>query len=298
MKNKSIKGTLILLVTALIWGGAFAAQSSASGLIGSFGFNAARSFIAAALLFAAVCISAHMRSRPLFSGRELFGGTMCGVFLFIATNLQQFGIAAYPAGVASSGRSGFLTATYVIIVALLSPIVGKKVRISAVISAAGCLLGMYFLCLGGGVSGFYTADILVFACALAFSAQILAVDKFSALDSLRLSCVQFAVCFLLSAAGAAVFEDNSAASFIGAAPEIIYAGVMSSCVGYTLQMVGQKYAPPAVASVTMSLESVFAALAGWAILGEKLSGTELFGCCLVFASVVFAQIPFGKKKQA
>ncbi len=298
MKNSSIKGALILLVTALIWGGAFAAQSSASDNIGSFGFNAARSFIAAALLFAAVCVSAHIRSRRIFTRRELFGGTVCGIFLFIATNLQQFGIAAYPAGVAASGRSGFLTATYVIIVALLSPIVGRKVRMSAVISAAGCLVGMYFLCLGNGMSGLYTADILVFACALAFSAQILAVDKFSELDSLRLSCVQFTVCFLLSAVCMVIFEDNSAALFIGAAPEILYAGVMSSCIGYTLQMIGQKYAPPAVASVTMSLESVFAALAGWALLDETLSGTEIFGCCLVFASVVFAQIPFGRKKQA
>ena len=154
-----------------------------------------------------------------------------------------------------------------------------------------CIGGMYLLCAPKGMSGLYLGDVLELICAVCFTAQILLVGKYADLDGVSLSCVQFAVCGALSLIGALIFEDTRLSDLADAWLPVIYAGVFSSGIGYTLQIIGQKYAEPAVASIIMSLESVFAALAGWLILHERLGGQELLGCALVFIAVLLAQTP-------
>ena len=294
---KSFRGSLLLLLTAAIWGMAFVAQTSAADSIGSFTFNAVRSCIAALFLFAVLLgRSLVPGKRKIFPRgavlrRTIWGGVLCGIALCVAVNLQQLGIAAYPQGVASSGRAGFLTAVYVVLVALCSPLVGKKLHPLVLLSAIGCLGGMYLLCLWRGFSSFYLGDGLELLCAVAFTVQILLVDRYTDTDGILLSCVQFLVCALLSAIPMLFFEQVSLSALRAAWLPILYAGVLSSGVGYTLQILGQKTAPPAVASILMSLESVFAALAGWVILKERLQPIELCGCGIVFACVILAQIP-------
>jgi drug/metabolite transporter (DMT)-like permease len=227
----------------------------------------------------------------------LFGGAICGIILFFAVNFQQFGIAAYPEEAAASGRAGFLTATYVIMVALCTWISGKKLHPNVLIATVVCIIGMSMLCLSDGFYGIYLGDILVLVSAAFFTAYILIIDHFSNLDSINMSCIQFFVCGTLSLIAMFIFEKPNTDALLAAWLPILYTGIFSSGVGYTLQIVGQKYTQPATASIIMSLESVFAALAGWFILKECLNESELIGCALVFFAVILAQIPGLKKKQ-
>ena len=296
------KGSLVLLLTAMIWGMAFVAQSAAAESIGSFTFNTARSFIGAASLFAFLGLRKTFRKAPArahdkaSSKRVIGGGMLCGIILFLVVSFQQSGIAAYPDGVAAAGRAGFLTTTYVVMVALFELLAGKKLHPLVLLAAAICVIGMYMLCLSNGYSGIYLGDVLVFICAICLTAHILVIDHFSNLDSIQLSCFQFFVCGTLSLVAMLLFEKPSVVALLGAWLPILYTGVLSSGVAYTLQMVGQKYTRPAVASIIMSLESVFAAIAGWMILNERLSGIELVGCGLVFLSVILAQVTEFKKR--
>lgn len=301
-----LRGTLLLLITALIWGLAFVAQSSVSDSLGSFTFNAARSVLAAVFLLGVLGVRRLVRrvklpktqpSPPADFKKSLAAGAVCGLIMFVACNLQQFGIAAYPPEAASSGRAGFITATYVVMVAVVSLFTRSKPRLNVLISVAVCVFGMYLLCLSGGVSGIYSGDLLVLLCAVGYTVYIFAVDRFSTLDGVLISCVQFAVCALISAAAAFIFETPDIGSLSDAWLQIFYAGVFSSGIGYTLQIIGQKYAAPTVASVVMSLESVFSAVFGWLILNQRLGGAELCGCVLVFSAVILAQLPdFPRKK--
>ena len=202
----------------------------------------------------------------------------------------------------TEARSGFLTALYVIIVPILSVFVKKKVPVVVWLSALVALVGFYMLCLFEGVSGFYFADILVLGCTLAFSLHIIVIDKYcGAVGGVRLSAFQFIFCGIVSGIMALIFEIDTIniSSIVSVIPEILYMGIVSSGIAYTLQIVGQKYAEPAIASLSMSLESVFAALGGWVITGNALKGNEIIGCLLVFAAIVLAQTPeFFKKKNA
>lgn len=292
---KSVKGSLILLLTAVIWGMAFVAQSTAADSVGGFTFNAVRSLLAA--LFLLCFIGVRQLTGKRRSGVEsarysgtVKGGIICGAILFAAMNFQQFGIAAYPEGAAASGRAGFITATYVVMVAICEGLSGKKMRPVLIAAIVGCIAGMYMLCFSGGFSKIYTGDILVFICAICYTAYIIAVDRFTDADSVKLSCIQFFVCAVLSAVPMLIFEKPELSGIAAAWLPIVYAGIMSGGVGYTLQIVGQRFTEPSVASIVMSLESVFAALAGWVILHERLSGKELVGCGLVFLSVILAQL--------
>ena len=294
---KKAKGTLPLLLTAMIWGLAFVAQTSAADSIGSFSFTAVRSIIASAFLLILMKVRKISRKAsgtpvpPIDRRRLLRGGLLCGVALCLASNFQQFGIAAYPDGVAASGRAGFLTATYVVMTALCAVIAGKKPHSLILVAGVLCVGGMYLLCAPKGMSGLYLGDVLELICAVGFTAQILLVGKYADLDGMSLSCAQFAVCGAISLIGALIFEDTHLSDLAAAWIPVAYAGIFSSGIAYTLQIVGQKYAEPAVASIIMSLESVFAALAGWLILHERLGGQELIGCALVFTAVLLAQTP-------
>lgn len=304
---KNIKGSIILLIAAFIWGTAFVAQTSASDNVEAFTFTALRSAIGAAFLGVFMLLrklyfnmSTKEVAKPMDIKRSLVGGAICGIVLFFATNLQQLGITVYPEGVASSGRAGFITATYVVMVAISGIFFGKKLHPVLWAAVAGCVAGMYMLCLSGGFSGVYFGDVLVFLCAICFTAHILVVDRFSDIDSILLCCLQFTVTGIISAVLMLIFETPDINAIMAAWLPIAFTGIMSSGVAYTLQMAGQKHAEPAVASIVMSLESVFSVLAGWVILGETLTTRELIGCVLVFAAVIMAQLPefFKEKKKS
>lgn len=302
MKKSNLKGTLILLLTALIWGTAFVAQTSASDLIGAFSFNAYRNFIASAALLLMVVIMAAYNGKKsgqgfkkeFKSGWQIKGGIICGIVLAIAMGLQQSGINAYPPEAAASGRAGFLTAMYVVLVSVVSIIIKKRADVIIVISCVIVAVGLYFLCFSRGIDKLYFGDLLCFLCAVAYTVQILLVDKYAAGDCVKLSLLQFFVAAILSTIMALITEKTvyfTPEVFTLALFPILYLGIMSSGVAYTLQMVGQKYAEPAVASIAMCMESVFAAVSGWIILGERLAGREIIGCVLMFTAVILSQVP-------
>ncbi len=305
MKKNNLKGSAILCLTALIWGIAFVAQSDGGDKVPPFTFNALRSVVATAALCIFYFATGKGRAAGFFPKEAaikkeyLKGGLTCGALLCTATAFQQIGINAYPAGAAVEARSGFITALYVVLVPLFMLAFGKKSSPAIYISALTAIAGFYMLCFFGGIGRLYTADLLVLLSSLCFAGQIIAVDKFvTVTGGLKLSVMQFAVTALLSAAVALIFERPSLESLVAAAPQLLYLGLVSSGIGYTLQIIGQKYAEPAVASLSMSLESVFAALGGWLISGNRLSPHELIGCALVFAAIIMAQIPEIRKKQS
>ncbi len=307
MKQNNLKGSLILCTASLIWGLAFVAQSDAADLVPSFTFNALRSFIGATALFVFYKFTSRKSKESFFPTENalkkqyLLAAAVCGLMLTISVNLQQFGLAAYPKGVAAEARGGFITALYVVLVPVISFFIGKKTSPVIWLSVLVALLGFYLLCLSGGIGGIYLGDLLIFICAVSFSLHILSIDKFVGITGgIKLSIMQFTVVGVLSSVLALIFEHPLLSNILAAAPQILYLGIMSSGVAYTLQIVGQKYAEPSVASLSMSLESVFAALGGWIISGNALSLKEFCGCALVFAAIIVAQLPemiASRKKQ-
>ncbi len=294
---RNLKGNILLLITTLLWGLAFTAQSAAADNIGSFTFNFVRCLLAAvflAVVYAVKLIYDRINKKQVnnYNWKRMFeAGFFCGFTMFFGMNLQQFGIAAYPVGTAAAGRAGFLTATYVVMIPVFQRLRGKKLSLAVILGVIGCMTGMYLLCMSGGFSGIYLGDILVIGCAIGYTAYILVVDKYSDCSGIAVSIIQFIVCGIMCMIGMFFTEKPDPAVIADAWLPVVYAGVVSSGIGYTLQIIGQKYAEPTVASIIMSLESVFAALFGWVILSEMLSIRELAGCGLVFFSVIAAQIP-------
>ena len=304
MKTNNLKGSIILITAALIWGLAFVAQSGAAALVPPFYVNASRSFIAAGALYIFYKLTtlkektSFFPKEPTVRKKYFLAAVICGVCLAVSVNFQQFGIAFYPKRVASEARAGFITALYVILVPIFSAFSRKKVAVSVWLGVIIAIIGIYMLCFSEGVSGIYLGDVLIFLCALSFSMHILAVDKFVGLTGgVKLSIMQFLVTGIISLVLSAVFEFKALEiqNIIAAAPQILYLGIMSSGVAYTLQIIGQKYAEPAIASISMSLESVFAALGGWVISGNALSESEILGCSLVFVAIITAQLSDFKK---
>ena len=301
MKHNNLKGSLILCTASLIWGLAFVAQSDAADLVPSFTFNALRSFIGAAALYLFYKVT--NREKTSFFPKEkgerkqyYIAAAVCGLMLTISVNLQQFGLAAYPNGAAAEARGGFITALYVVLVPVISFFMGKKTSPVIWISVLVALGGFYLLCLSGGAGGIYIGDLLIFICAVSFSLHILSIDKFVGVTGgVKLSVMQFTVVGVLSSVLALIFERPELSNILAAAPQILYLGIMSSGVAYTLQIVGQKNLEPTTASLIMSLESVFAALGGWLILHNTMTPRELLGCGLVFAGVIISQLPMKRK---
>ncbi len=313
-RNNNLKGSIILVTAALIWGLAFVAQSSAAENVPPFLMNCLRSVISAVFLAVVLKIMGLKGGEPFFPAAPekrrtcIIGGLVCGIMLTVSVNLQQFGIALYPKGAASEAHAGFITAMYVLIVPLLSVFIGKKVGLGVWIGVAVSVVGFYLLCLSGGVGRLYLGDLLVLFCAFSFAFHIMAIDKFVGdVGGVRLSMLQFIVVALLSGIMSLIFESSVIEwrNVADAVWQILYLGIMSSGVAYTLQIVGQRYAEPAIASLSMSLESVFAALGGWFAgnflsIGapRNLSVPEVVGCALVFVAILLAQLPiFGHKKQ-
>lgn len=303
MVKNNLKGSLILSLGALIWGFAFVAQSAARS-VSPMTLNFLRFAVSAVVLAAVLKTFGVKTHEPIFPKQKeklktaLVAGAVCGFMLALSANLQQAGIALYPEGVSCEARAGFLTALYVILVPIISSIFGKRIHIFVWFAVLLATAGVYMLCTRGGFEGIYISDALLFACALGFSVQILCVEKYcDAVGGLRLSFLEFAFCSLFSLIAALIFEfgKTNIADVKSAIWSILFLGVMSGGVGYTLQIVGQKYAEASVASIAMSLESVFAAIGGWLILSHSLSLHEIIGCLLVFAAITLAQLPEFKK---
>lgn len=295
--NKKLQSNLLLLLTAMIWGAAFVAQSKAMDNIGTFTFNAVRSIIAGvALLPVAYFASRSRKARGETAPEEepggkkalIIGGAACGVVLAIASGLQQLGIEQD----INVGKAGFLTAMYIIIVPILGIFLKKRAHFTIWVSVLLAVFGMYLLCIKEGFH-IETRDLLEIACAFCYSVHILVIDHFSPkVDCVKMSAIQFFVCGALSGIAALFVEGITAPTFLVAAwLPILYAGVLSSGAGYTLQMIAQKNTSPAMASLIMSLESVFAALSGWVLLGQTLSLREFAGCVIMFAAILLAQTP-------
>lgn len=297
--NKQIRGSLILVLTAFIWGTAFVAQSQGIEKMGPFGFNAVRNFIGVIVLIPVIFSFRKVKKGKSFRlGEEissifhdrklLMGGLLCGIALCVASNFQQVGIKY----VSFIGKAGFLTALYIVLV----PIAGfvflkKKVGKLVIIGLLFALCGLYLLCINQTFT-FEFADIMLIACAIVFTIQILLVDNYAPqVDPLALACIEFFVNGVLSLIPMFLLENNTFADIKAAALPLLYAGVFSSGVAYTLQMVAQRDMNPTIASLIMSLEAVVSILAGVVILGDRPSSREILGCILMFAAVILAQIP-------
>ena len=283
---------LLLLLTAVIWGVAFVAQSVGGDSVGAFTFLASRSFIAGVALLPVIA----WRNRRASAAKDSpssprvlwLGGILCGTALMIASAFQQIGIGDPNTTV---GKAGLITALYIVIVPLAGIFMKKRIPVTVWIGVALATFGMYLLCITESFSISY-GDVLILICAVCFSVQILLVDHFSPkVDGVKLACIEFFTCGVLSFVMMLITEKPTWGSVLEAWMPILYAGLFSSAGGYTLQIVAQKNVPPTLASLLMSLESVFAVLAGWVILGQSMSGRELIGCVLVFAAVLLAQIP-------
>ena len=303
MKKMSLKNITMLFLTAFIWGVAFVAQSVGMNYIGPFTFSCVRSILGGIVLIPCIWFLDRLKMKEegvtekrTMSEKEkktlLIGGICCGIALCVASNLQQFGVKY-----TTVGKAGFITALYIVLVPIFGIFLKKKVGVKVWISVAISVVGLYLLCM---TENLYISkgDFLVLLCAIVFSIHILVIDHFSPLvDGVRMSCIQFWITGILSAIPMFLFEKPSLSAIFAAAVPLLYAGVMSSGVAYTLQIVAQKDADPTVASLILSLESVFSVLAGWVVLGQVMSMREICGCVLMFAAIILAQLPERKTVQ-
>lgn len=289
-KKISIRYSLLLFLAAFIWGVAFVAQSVGMDYMGPFTFNGVRFLIGGIVLLPVIWYrdkNGKEKEQEGSDRRELLrGGVCCGVVLCVASLLQQIGIQY-----TTVGKAGFLTTLYIIIVPVCGIFLHKKIGAKIWTGAVIAVIGMYLLCISGEFS-ISRGDGYVLLCAVVFSGHILVVDYFSPkMDSIKLSCLQFLTSGIICTALALILEKPALSALFAGWMPILYAGVMSCGVAYTLQVVGQKKVEPTIASLLLSMESVVSVLAGWVLLGQKLSGRELFGCFLVFIAVILVQIP-------
>ena len=297
MKTGQMKNSLLLLLTSFIWGVAFVAQSVGGEAVGCFTFNGVRSLIGAFVLIPVIYFLDNQKKKEL--GEEKFleqkgdsktlllGGVCCGVMLCIASNFQQFGISF-----TTVGKAGFITAMYILIVPILGLFMKKKMGVKVWLGVVLATIGLYMLCMTSESFSLSKGDFLVLICAGFFSLHILIIDYFSPkVDGVRMSCIQFFVCGIISVIIAFIFESPSLSAILSGWLPILYAGVLSCGVAYTLQIVGQKNMDPTVASLILSLESVFSVLAGWLILNQTMTLREFSGCGLMFLAIILAQLP-------
>lgn len=304
MKKTQVRNSFLLLLTAIIWGSAFVAQSVGMEHVEPFTFTFTRSIIGGVVLIPVIFV---LRKTSILKSDqtdvtkkikgitkyEWLGGICCGVALCAASNFQQIGMLH-----TTVGKAGFITALYVVIVPILGLFLRKRVPALIWFCVVLSVAGLYLLCMPKGAISLAQGDVLVLICALLFSFHILIIDYFSPKgDGVVISCIQFFVCGILSGIIMLFVENPTFANIMDAKWSILYAGALSSGVAYTLQVVAQKGVNPTVASLILCLESVVAVLAGWIILGDKLTSRELAGCILMFVAIVLAQLPTPKKER-
>lgn len=296
-KKMQLRNSFLLLLTATIWGTAFVAQSVGMDYVGPFTFNMLRCLIGGIVLIPYIFLSnkvsgsekKRIEERETKSEKKtlITGGICCGILLALAMNFQQVGIQY-----TTVGRAGFITACYIIIVPLIGmTFFGKKCRSTIWAAVVLALIGLYLLCITEEFD-IGQGDFLVLVCSFLFSLHILVIDHFSPLvDGVKMSCVQFFVAGIVSGIPAFLTENVVWGNILAAWQPVLFAGVLSCGIAYTLQIVGQKNMNPTVASLILSLESCIAVLAGWIILGENLTLKEMLGCIFMFAAIVLAQLP-------
>lgn len=296
--KQQYKGNLLLLLTAIIWGSALVAQSVSMDLVGPFTFQCMRSILGTLALLPVAAVFRDKQNPRLRTpaGRrdQRVCGLICGVSFFVAGSFQQIGLCY-----TSPGKAGFITALYIVLVPLAGIFFGKRAGWHVWAGVLLALAGLYLLCVTEDFS-IQLGDLLVFFSSFAFAVQILAIDHYSGrVDGIKLSCTQFAINALLSGMGMLVFETPSLSAILACWLPICYTGILSGGLAYTLQIIGQRYTGPIIASLLLSLESVFSVLFGWLLLNQALSGRELLGCALMFAAILLAQVvpELGKKAQ-
>ena len=292
--QKSVRSALLLLLTAMIWGSGFVAQSTAAECLSPFTIGALRNLIGCIFLSPVIYLidkrdkrsADYMMPTQKHNKMLVLGGISCGIALAVASTFQQMGVP-----LTTVGKAGFITALYIVIVPIFGVFLKKKTPAVIWLAVAVAVGGMYLLCINGELS-IGRGDLYVLICAMCFAAHILIIDHFSPhVNGVKMAFIQFATCSAICAVCALIFEHPNVRNILSMALPIVYLGVMSTGVGYTLQVVSQKNIQPEIASLIMSLEAVFAALLGWLLLNEHLNAKELVGCALIFAAVMLAQLP-------
>lgn len=296
VSGRALRGNALLLLTAMIWGVAFVAQKSGGAALGALTVIGLRSLIGVIGLLAVLPVLDKLglsrRARTAEERRLLWtGGLFCGLAMFVATNLQQFALRE-----TSEGKAAFVTALYIVLVPILGLFLHRRTTLFNWLGVLLAAVGLYLLC-AMGETGFGLSDVLLLLCALMFSVQIMLVDHFSPkVDGVRLSCIQFLVVGILNLPLMFIFETPTLVGVRDHLGELLYLGLLSSGVAYTLQIIAQKDTAPVTASLIMSLESVFGALAGWLIAGHAMGSYEILGCVLMFAAIVLAQLPTPRRR--
>ena len=303
MKHNQVRQVVFPILAAFIWGTAFVAQDMCADAIGTFAFNAARYFIAVLTLLVVIFISDKLKKdkpsltaiqRKAANKRLWLGGLCCGAALAIASNFQQAGLVAGT----EAGKAGFITALYVVLVPVFGLFFKRKVNLPTWIAVVCSVVALYLLCIKGDFS-LAPGDFLVLMCAVCFAVHILVIDYFTGFcDGVKLSCLQFLFAGTISAVYMFIFETVDFAAMLSCILPLLYVGVFSCGVGYTLQILAQKDSNPTVVTILLSLESVFAVIAGAIILHQQMTTREYIGCVIMFAAVILAQIQFPEKKTA
>ncbi len=300
-RKNSLIGSVFLALAAIIWGSSFVAQTTGAEYVGPFTFIAIRSFLGSVVLLPVIGVMdmAKKKAQPDIYKKMtkadykylLMSGGVCGVVLAVASCLQQLGID----GGTAPGMAAFITALYILLVPIFSVFLGKKIRPVIWACVGVSILALYLLCVkeGGRVQG---SDLYVLGCAFCYAIHILVIDKVSPrLDGVRLSALQFFVAGIIASVPMLLMEDVSLEALKAAAPSIAYSGIMSSGVAYTLQILGQQKTEPTIATMIMSLESVFGVLTAMVVLSQVPTMRETLGCILMFAAIIVAQLPEKKK---
>ena len=303
MKYNQMRQVVFPILAAFIWGTAFVAQDLCADSIGAFAFNATRYFIAVLALLVVILISDKVKkNKPTLTAQEKkaankplwLGGLCCGAALAIASNFQQAGLVAGT----DAGKAGFITALYVVLVPVFGLFFKRKVSLPTWIAVVLSVVALYLLCIKGDFS-LAPGDLLVLVCAVCFAVHILVIDHFTAYcDGVKLSCLQFLFAGIISTICMFIFEDVDFAAILSCALPLLYVGIFSCGVGYTLQILAQKDSNPTVVTILLSLESVFAVIAGAIILKQQMTVREYIGCAIMFAAVILAQIQFPTRQKA
>lgn len=297
------RSNLLLLMTAIIWGSAFIAQSKGADVIGPFTFNTVRYALAVVALLPVIYIFSRKRNSENTVDQDIpkandtktliIGGIATGIALFTASSLQQYAMAF-----TTAAKAGFITTLYVILVPIVGIFLKKKIRPIIWFCALLAVIGLYLLSIKPGTFSISRGDFFVLLCALAFTGHILIIDYFSPkTDGVKLSCIQFAVVSIASFVAMMMTETFVLSEVLDAIIPLLYTGVLSSSVGYTCQIIAQKKADPVISSLILSLESVFAAIFGALILHESMSGREITGCAIMFVAIIIAQLPEKKNRR-
>ena len=303
MKYNQMRQVVFPILAAFIWGTAFVAQDLCADSIGAFAFNATRYFIAVLALLVVILISDKLKkNKPTLTAQQKkaankqlwLGGLCCGAALAIASNFQQAGLVAGT----DAGKAGFITALYVVLVPVFGLFFKRKVSLPTWIAVVLSVVALYLLCIKGDFS-LAPGDLLVLVCAVCFAVHILVIDHFTAYcDGVKLSCLQFLFAGIISTICMFIFEDVDFAAILSCALPLLYVGIFSCGVGYTLQILAQKDSNPTVVTILLSLESVFAVIAGAIILKQQMTVREYIGCAIMFAAVILAQIQFPTRQKA